>query len=1047
MNAPILRSVNLREDLAVPSRLKHYHPTPRSLPVTKAVLSGGATMVIAAYGSGKSLAAGIGALVVENDKRNRDLLLNLADKIGVVDTDVAVACEERVACARRGKVVILSGYVRDLPASISAALGFGAADDIEEVIGKIRKVKTVDHVAIIWDEFGRHIEGLVAEGRARELDAVQRLAECAARAANPKVGLTVLLHQNLLAYATALNQTTRNEWRKVEGRFRQVRFVEDSRELYGLMATIIEARRPAGPKPDRGRLRRIAQGVIKAEWFDRMEGDAKVEAHIAKAYPVSAAALQVLPRLVARVGQNERSLFTFLETADLSSPIGLEEVYLAFSEQIRSDVGVGGLHRRWVETESARSKVAETVQREALACAFMLQVGVHGERRHLPRSVLELALLSRGYSESEARNAISVLIVRKLLLYRKLNDDVSIWHGVDVDITSRLHDECMRRQQSFDLRTFLEARLPAHFVRAIRHNSERGTSRYLEGGYIHACDLGLLAQKNPKGRWGKLVFVLCDTADDVRISKEFATKTKLERTVLVVPHDVLAIRDAAIELEALSALRRDTAFLGEDPLVSQELDELLAVARRSLEVSLHRLTSDRPTASTWYHAGKPLAVSRDRPATVATSDLMDLWYPATPRIANDQMMRSGLSRQMQTARIRLILRMMEHSHEANFGYASDDSSAEASIYRTVLARTGLHLSHGEIGQFAEPSSIEDTGLRATWEHVRCFFSVPGIKPLGDIVARLTSPPIGLPDGVVPIIVLAGYKAFGRAVTIRTDGRYVPDILGFGSTRMFLEPDRHDIEVHTDDKDRLKYLSDVADVFAHRRPGPHDEYVRFANDALRGWRSGIAEGATKSKRLTDDARIFLRALGEGREPAELLFDFLPGVMSSRKDATLYASTIKSLEKARNVIDGLVDGYLRDAVDVLTEILRLDESSGVIEGIGAWVRCLDIIGLMARTDLRMTDKAVLRTAGETLAGRYTPEMLARTVSSILLQRGIEKWQDDTKNQLRKELRECRTRLEAAAMDADEPALTLAPVIEARIRHLQDQLDRLKAKGEAK
>jgi hypothetical protein len=38
-----------------------------------------------------------------------------------------------------------------------------------------------------------------------------------------------------------------------------------------------------------------------------------------------------------------------------------------------------------------------------------------------------------------------------------------------------------------------------------------------------------------------------------------------------------------------------------------------------------------------------------------------------------------------------------------------------------------------------------------------------------------------------------------------------------------------------------------------------------------------------------------------------------------------------------------------------------------------------------------------------------MLARTVSSILLQRGIERWQDDTKEHLRKELRECRMRIE--------------------------------------
>jgi hypothetical protein len=98
-------------------------------------------------------------------------------------------------------------------------------------------------------------------------------------------------------------------------------------------------------------------------------------------------------------------------------------------------------------------------------------------------------------------------------------------------------------------------------------------------------------------------------------------------------------------------------------------------------------------------------------------------------------------------------------------------------------------------------------------------------------------------------------------------------------------------------------------------------------------------------------------------------------------------------------------------------------------------------MRREDLKLTDKAILRTAREVLGDQYSSEMLARTVSSILLQRGIEKWQDDTRDQLRKELRECRLRIESAAMDVDQPPETLAPVIEARIRYLEVQLARIR------
>src|SRR4051812_47546736 len=107
MNKPFLRSVNLKDDIGVPSRLDHYQPTSRSLPVTRAVLSGGATMVIAAYGSGKSLAGGIGALAVANAPDNKALLLTLSERMAAVEPGFAAEFRERIASGRKGRVVVL----------------------------------------------------------------------------------------------------------------------------------------------------------------------------------------------------------------------------------------------------------------------------------------------------------------------------------------------------------------------------------------------------------------------------------------------------------------------------------------------------------------------------------------------------------------------------------------------------------------------------------------------------------------------------------------------------------------------------------------------------------------------------------------------------------------------------------------------------------------------------------------------------------------------------------------------------------------------------
>ena len=270
--ATLLRSVSLRDDLAVPARLAHYRPTRRSLPVTRAVLEGNATMVIAAYGSGKSLAAGIGALCIANDSGNYQKLHAVLRRLRRVDPGLHALVQKRRRSGLRGQFVVLTGFVSNLAAGLAKATGLkNPPQGLTGVLERLRR-RRCDRLAIIWDEFGRHLEGLAAEGRARDLHALQQLAEWTARASRPQVTLVLLMHQGVLAYANSLNQTSRNEWRKVEGRFHHIRFVEDSQELYELIADVVRERRPKEPTGTRMReLHRVAEKAVMARWFDGIE--------------------------------------------------------------------------------------------------------------------------------------------------------------------------------------------------------------------------------------------------------------------------------------------------------------------------------------------------------------------------------------------------------------------------------------------------------------------------------------------------------------------------------------------------------------------------------------------------------------------------------------------------------------------------------------------------------------------------------------------------------------------------------------------------------
>ena len=1046
----LLRSVSLRDDLGVPARLAHYRPTRRSLPVTRAVLEGDATMVIAAYGSGKSLAAGIGALCIANDSNTYKTLIPVLRRLQRVDPSLHAVVQKRRRSGRNGQVAVLTGYVRDVAAGLAKATGLKEPPQTLTGVLKRLERRRCDRLAIIWDEFGRHLEGLAAEGRARDLHALQQLAEWTARATKPQVSLVLLMHQSLLAYASALNQTSRNEWRKVEGRFHHIRFVEDSQELYELIADVVQEGREMEPTSTRKReLHRVADKAVMARWFDGIEDAARVAELLTGAYPLTAAALQALPRTVARVGQNERSLLTFIEESTLESTIGTSEIYSAFSDAMRADVGLGGMHRRWLETENALSRADDDAEREALTAACLLQLGTDGERRRLSRRALELAVASRGGGVRAASRTVEALLSRKLLIHRRTNDDISIWHGTDVDMASRIRDERNRRAESFDTVEFLQENQPAPFVRPSRHNAERGTTRYLTGHYVSAKTILQTKRRAPMlpdaGEWGRVYYVLAESAEDLNAARKRIKKfwSGIEAPVIfAIANEPVPATDAGLEVAALSALRSDEVLLSEDPLMGQEIDELLSIAHRQLVLVLHRLITDRPAGTIWMHGGRTLEVTPDRPAGIAASELMDAWYPLTPQIRNDQMMRNRLSRQMQTAQVRVILRIMEHGHEAHLGYLPEDTSAEASVYRTVLERTGIHRSVAEHGHFSEPEDLNDEGLRTAWVQIKQFFREPDPlpKPLTEIVDILRSRPIGLPLGVVPILVMAGYRGFARTVSLRTDGAYVPDVLGFETSRMFAGPERHTVTVYEASDATTAYLREIANVFAHVTPRADEELVRFACNALAQWMTSVPQGGRRTRRLSKAAQRLMKLVHGNTDPAELIVSDLPAAFGQGTNGQAYEKTIRTLQRARDEFDGLVEGYMEIAGELIATTLSVENNGDPLERVQFWIRCLDVESLLARSDLRMTDKAVLRTARDTLNGRYSSQSLSRSLSSILLQCHIHQWQDTTVDQFRMLLRECRQRIEDTALAADEPHECMAPLVRARIATLEGMLGRM-------
>lgn len=1048
----LLRSVNLALDLGTPQRFAHFRPTPKSAQIIRAVSLGepsSATMVVAAYGSGKSLAAGFACMAMaggaDSDPASGGTLSRLAE----VDPDLAGRLE-----GLRGLAVVLEGAHADVGAALisaaSAALGADVARPrrqgmtaVLDAIASAAKAHGFSLVAIVWDEFGRHLENLAAEGRAHELAQLQQAAEWSARQEHPRATLTLLMHQGIFHYTGGLSQSARSAWRKVEGRFRTVRFVDDSREMHRLIASVVAEARPVSPPLAAAEFEAAAERSLTAGLFPAFDDAATLARTLEAAWPLDPAALHVLPGLAARVAQHERSVFAFFDAVDLSRRVSLKDVYDHFSPAMEADVGIGGSHRRWLEAESALSKADGPEEALALAAAVLLGLGASGQRVKVSKGTL-LAATSPYGDAAGTVTAVESLLSRKLLLHRSRTDDVAVWHGTDLDLRGRMEDERSRVETDFDLVSFLSARRPAPAVRPVRHNLERWIRRAWTGVYVSASDLCAAGAGHPlfnvePGEDGRVLYVVAEGIREAEAALAVvpAILPADGAVVACVCEEPLPLSEHALEVACLARLSKDETLLGSDPLAGIEIAHMLDAAMEALDRLLDRAVTPGRGRQSWFARGCRMDVHDAASLAEGLSRAADHRFPKTPEIRNELVVRRKLSRPMVNARKRLLLCVLERDGEPHLGCEFGGGTPDVAMYRTVLSRTGLYLDEGN-GKWgwAPHFALRDPGLRAVWLELQDFFGTPGRKPFRELVDALLAPPFGLRQGLLPILAAAGLKAFGRAVAIRRDRAWLKDVLASEVEEMCSRPDAFEVEVFDLSGGIADYLRGLAEEFGVPAADEVD-LLRHVQDALEAWKAQLPEGALSSRHADQTVRLFQQALAPGHDPGEVIFRRLPMVAKAKGPGP---GILDAVRRCRMAIEAVVEGHQAKAVRIIRETLAVSKADGgdALARAKAWASCFS--GALGKGGGDQIAKALLSRASAAMDGRYTEVSFARALSMLLIGLDFDRWTDRTPGEFARRLKTAVEQVEEAALAAGEPDRALRPLIEARAGDLLAKLVRI-------
>ena len=428
---------------------------------------------------------------------------------------------------------------------------------------------------LIIDELGKLLEYAAAHPGGSDLYILQSLAEFAARAPKPFV-IVGILHQDFAVYADRLSARDRAEWDKVRGRFEDLVFVEPADEILRLIATArsasCESQDDTSPKsrvPRSGReaftkltetawkLDFAPAGMIKSEFLNLLN----------QCYPLHPLVAILLGRLFRKLAQNERSVFSFLEsyepfalrdflrnsTGHPASLYRLDNLYDYLLASLGEGLYVHSQGKRWAEIETVLNSLSDASPLEAFLIKTIGMLGAIGVLGSVGPSHDVLVFAAAGLaSRQQVDDALTSLQRRSAVVLRRYNNTFSLWEGSDIDLDERIRAASGRAEGEQNVATLASRYLKPRPLVARRHSFQTGALRYFQVCVVTPEQLRSISERMPADSDGTILVVLPQNTEEAEQARQLAVSSPLRerRDILIVrAHEKITFTNWSWSLE------------------------------------------------------------------------------------------------------------------------------------------------------------------------------------------------------------------------------------------------------------------------------------------------------------------------------------------------------------------------------------------------------------------------------------------------------------------------------------------------------------------
>jgi len=781
---------------------------------------------------------------------------------------------------------------------------------------------------ICVDEFGKFLEYASKNQPEEELYFIQQLLEFV-NDPERQIVLLATVHQNIDAYGFSLSNTQKQEWTKIKGRFRELTFNEPVEQLLLLAATHLDDQ----PRPkqihidfdaDIERLTRSRAFNTDPEYIGEIA---------AKLYPLDLFAANILTLALQRYGQNERSLFSFLESTDQTGikafdhqgdryyHVGHVYQYLAYNFYSFINSPANRDLSAWRAIQTAMEAADRRINGFELGKALLIQTIGLLNIFAAAGAVIDRAFLT-DYATNclgipDAEGALAALEQHKIVFYRNYSRRYILFEGTDLDIQLALFEAADRVDQVVDVTGLINKYYQFPPVVAKSATYSRGTPRLFE--YLISTQP---QKKIPKGEIdGYINLIFNENLSEAELLN--FSRGQQEAVLYGFYRNSKHIKDLLFEVEKTKKVIEENM---DDQVAVHELNNIIQHQQNLLTHKIQHSFYTNHREIVWIYRGGAINIQSQRALNETLSMIVNEVYDQAPVFKNELVNKHKISPSIHAARRNYIRALVNDWDKPGLGFPPDKYPPEKTIYLTLLENNGIALSN--TAHDLEITVDERNDFHHLWNFCIGFLDSTKtakrtVKELADLLALR---PFKLKQGLIDFWIASFLFIRRNDLALFYKGVYVANMTDEVLELLIKYPAEYEVKAFDIGGVRLDLFNNYRSMLQQSVKShlTNKDFVETIRPFLTFYK-GLPEYAKNTQRLEPETIRLRDAIIKARDPEQTFFEAFPNALGYSMQ-TLQQDPGKLQEYVNTLQDAIRE--LRNCYNELVNRVELFLSGEVI-----------------------------------------------------------------------------------------------------------------------